>query len=206
MKCRRRLWFLFGAVGLVLLTVQSRNTWLPLIASHLVVSDSLGPADAIVVFAAEEERARHAARLYHRHLAPVILVTGGVPIRSLEVLCQKKVTGAEFTAALLIMAGVPRSAIRVLPVGTSTYEEADAVRRFSTENRLNSLIAVSSPYHMRRVRSTLHHVFRGTPMVAQFSPAQDSEFNVHEWWRREKDFIRVTNEYMKLAYYHLALF
>lgn len=206
MKHYRWLWSLFAALGLIALTFQTRGVWLPWIAMNLIVADEPSRADLIVVFAAEEERAQHAARLYQARLAPVILVTGGLPIRSLEAFCNKRVTGAEFSAKLLTDAGVPNDAIRVITKGTSTYEEGEVLRGFMRENGYRSVIAVSSPYHMRRVRSTLSHLLRGTEISLQYSPAGDADFKASEWWRHERDLIRVTNEYLKLAYYHLALF
>lgn len=206
MKFRRPLWILCAAVGVVFLALQTRSLWLPWIAGRLVVADPVRPADVIAVFATGEERARHAARLYHSRVAPVILATGGVPIKSLEAVCEKRVTGAELTAALLVEDGVPRSAIRIVPEGTSTYEEGEAIRRFVLENGYRSIIVVSSPYHMRRVRDTMRHLLRGTAVAARLSPAEDGEFNINEWWLHERDFIRVANEYMKLAYYHVMLF
>jgi uncharacterized SAM-binding protein YcdF (DUF218 family) len=206
MKHRRWLWSLLAALGLVALTIPTRGVWLPWVAMNLVVADEPRRADLIVVFAAEEERARHAARLYQARLAPLILVTGGLPLRSVEVFCHQRVTGAEFSAKVLTDAGVPKDSIRVVTKGTSTYEEGEVLKSFMRENGYRSVIAVSSPYHMRRVRSTLSHLLRGTEISSQYSPAGDADFKAGEWWRHERDLIRVTNEYLKLAYYHLALF
>jgi uncharacterized SAM-binding protein YcdF (DUF218 family) len=91
----------------------------------------------------------------------------------------------------------------VIPRGTSTEEGSD--QSLHKTHGYRSLIAVSSPYHMRRRRG-LFTLFQGTAVVVQYSPAQDADFDASQWWRHEKSLIDVTNEYLKLAYYHIALF
>jgi len=205
MKFRRWLWFLFAGLGFILLAIQARGIWLPWIAMNLIVADQPRRSDLIFVFAAEEERAKHAAKLYQAGLAPRILVTGGLPLRGVEAFCGKRVTGAEFGAKVLADAGVPKNAVHVVSKGTSTYEEAEVMRGFMKEHGYRSVIAVSSPYHMRRVRTTLSHFLRDTPISAQYSPAAEARFRAEEWWRHERELIDVANEYLKLAYYHIAL-
>jgi uncharacterized SAM-binding protein YcdF (DUF218 family) len=177
-----------------------------LIARNLIVEDKLHSSDLIAVFAAEEERAKHAAQLYRDGLAPRVLTTGEAIAKGVEFLCHKRVTGAELMAKMLSDNGVPKSSIVVIPQGTSTYEEGEAIKALMDTHGYRSLIAVSSPYHMRRVRATLSHIFEGSRISVQYSPARDSNVNILEWWRHERDLIDVTNEYIKLAYYHLALF
>jgi uncharacterized SAM-binding protein YcdF (DUF218 family) len=206
MKTRRLLWIALGILGLIVIVVQSRTIWLPWIAQNLVVEDTLAPSDVITVFAAKEARGRHAAHLYRRDLAPRVLTTGELVSETAYLICGKRVTGAGFMAEILADEGVPSGAVVAIPHGTSTYEEAQAIKIFMTSRGYRSLIAVSSPYHMRRVRATLSHILEGTGILIQYSPARNDDFNVLEWWHHERDLIDVTNEYIKLVYYHLALF
>jgi uncharacterized SAM-binding protein YcdF (DUF218 family) len=206
MRFRGLFWVLIGSLAVILLIVESRTIWLTLIAQNLVVEDQLHSSDLIAVFAAEEERAKHAARLYREGLAPRVLTTGELVAKGIELFCHKRVTGAELMAKTLADDGIPKSDVIVIPHGTSTYEEGEAIKTFMEAHRYRSLIAVSSPYHMRRVRATLSHLFQGTAVVVQYSPAQDADFDASRWWRHEKSLIYVTNEYLKLAYYHMALF
>jgi uncharacterized SAM-binding protein YcdF (DUF218 family) len=200
------LWFLIGSLTLIILAVESHTIWLTSVAQNLIIKDELRPSDLITVFAAEEERARHAARLYRRGFAPRIVTTGEAIPRGVEFFCHMKVTDAGLTAKILADSGVPENQIIVIPRGTSTFEEGEAIKDFMQRNGYRSLIAVSSPYHMRRVRATLSHLFQGTAVAVQYSPAQDDDFDASQWWRHEKSVINVTNEYLKLAYYHIALF
>jgi uncharacterized SAM-binding protein YcdF (DUF218 family) len=206
-RWRWSLWLgVFAPLALLLTLVAMASVWLPALAGHLVVDDPLSPADVIVVFAGGRgERAQHAADLYRRGLAGRILMTGGETARAVELFCNRRVTGAELNAKLLLDAGIPEGVMTVLPHGTSTYEEADIVREHLRSRGYRSAIAVSSAYHMRRVRTTLLHHLRNEPITVQVSPAPTPEWEPRAWWRDERSLLLVTNEYLKLAYYHLAL-
>jgi uncharacterized SAM-binding protein YcdF (DUF218 family) len=197
---------LLAPLALLLMLVAMAPVWLPALAGHLVVEDPLIPADVIVVFAGgHRERPQHAADLYRRGLARRIVLTGGETARAIELFCDRRVTGAEINAKLLRDAGVPEDAMIVLPRGTSTYEEAEIALDQLRGRGYRSAIAVSSAYHMRRVRTTLLHHRRNEPITVQVSPAPTPDWKPRAWWRDERSLLLVANEYLKLAYYHLAL-
>lgn len=201
------MWVSLWSLAILLFTVHVRGYWLPWFANVLIVEDTLRPADLIAVFAGNQgNRASHAAELYKRGLAPRVLVTGELTASSIEIYYHKRVTGAELSAKVLMDQGVPQNAVIVIPKGTSTYEEAQAIKQLMEGRGYHSVIAVSSPYHMRRVRATMSHLLRSTDLQVQYSPEKSGDFEAGEWWTREKDLIEVTNEYFKLAYYYLALF
>jgi uncharacterized SAM-binding protein YcdF (DUF218 family) len=178
MRTRRLLWITLGILGLTVIVVQSRTLWLPWIAQNLVVEDTLAPSDVIAVFAAEEARGKHAADLYRRDFAPRVVTTGELISKSGYFICGQRVTGARFMAMVLADEGVPNGAVVAIPRGTSTYEEAQAMKSFMTDNGYHSLIAVSSPYHMRRVRASLSRILKGSGITVRYSPARNDRFNV----------------------------
>ena len=206
MATRRVFWSSLTTLVLLAIALRLHTIWLPLVAQNLVVDDALAPADVIAVFAAEEDRGKHAADLYRRGLAARVLTTGELISMAVYRTCGERITGAGLMAKILLDEGIPKDVVVALPRGTSTYEEAQAMKSFMTGNGYHSLIAVSSPYHMRRVRASLSRVLEGSGITVRYSPARSDGFNVFEWWRDERDFLSVTNEYIKLAYYHLALF
>lgn len=208
MRWLRGLGYSVGALAaLVLVLVLTRAVWLPWIAQRLVIEDEPARAELLFVFAgAPEERGIHAARLYQQGVAPRILVTGQGVSRDIAYFCGRQVTKAELTAKAIETAGVPPSVIHVLPQGTSTYEESEALKTYMLDHGFNTVVVVSSPYHMRRVRATLRHVLRGTTIRVGYSPAQPSRFRVAGWWTRERDTLLVFSEYLKLLYYYVARF
>jgi murein DD-endopeptidase MepM/ murein hydrolase activator NlpD len=113
----------------------------------------LRPADAILVFGAAvwpsgpslslEVRVERAAQAYADGLAPVILCSGGWSGGASEASVMRR---------MLVERGVPAEAIIPDDEGTTTREALRSARRFGAGN-WTRVVAVSSPYHMHRIRS-----------------------------------------------------
>jgi uncharacterized SAM-binding protein YcdF (DUF218 family) len=129
---------------------------------HAVVANSGGeelrPAGAIVVFGAAEygghpspvfkARLDHAAELYRRGLAPLVIVTGGA---GGDPQFSEGEVGHDYLKAL----GVPDHR---LIAETRSPDTAESARRVATIMRANSLstcLGVSDGYHMFRVKRML---------------------------------------------------
>ena len=121
-------------------------------------NEELRPADAIVVFGAAEygghpspvfkARLDHAAELYHRGLAPLVIVTGGAG-------GDPQFSEGEVGRDYLRTLGIPDNRL----IGeTQSPDTAESARRVATIMRANSMttcLAVSDGYHMFRVKRML---------------------------------------------------
>jgi uncharacterized SAM-binding protein YcdF (DUF218 family) len=120
--------------------------------------DESRTADAIVVFGAAEYDGRpspvykarldHAAQLYHRGLAPMVIITGG---SGNDPRFSEGVVGREYLKTL----GIPDSQ---LIAETQSADTAESARRVSTimyVNNMHSCLAVSDGYHMFRIKHML---------------------------------------------------
>ena len=116
--------------------------------------DGARPADAIVVLGAAQYDGRpspalagrldHALTLWHRGLAPYVVVTGG------------KQPGDRFTEATaaanyLLARGVPDDRILREVDGSSSWESLAAAARILRNRGLDSVVLVSDPYHAFRL-------------------------------------------------------
>ena len=86
-------------------------------------------------------RVAHAAELYTAQRAPVILCSGGYSRGRSEATVMRE---------LLVAHGVPHHAVIPDDGGTSTRLALRSARRFG-RGRWQTIIAVSSPYHLRRI-------------------------------------------------------
>ena len=141
----------------------------------LVVSqqDQRRAADAIVVLGAAQYNGRpspvlkarldHAAELYRDKLAPRIIVTGGVGRGD-------TMSEAAVSRRYLLWRGVRDTAIIVQPQGRSTYTSMTVVAQWLQLRRLSSVILVSDPFHMCRLRLEA----RRTELTAYTSPTPTS--------------------------------
>jgi uncharacterized SAM-binding protein YcdF (DUF218 family) len=120
--------------------------------------DEAQPADAIVVFGAAEYDGRpspvykarldHAAQLYHRGLAPMVIITGG---SGNDPRFSEGVVGREYLKTL----GIPDSQ---LIAETQSADTAESARRVSTimfANKMRLCLAVSDAYHIFRIKQML---------------------------------------------------
>jgi vancomycin permeability regulator SanA len=124
-------------------------------------ADGASPAQAIIVLGAAQYdgrpspvlRARldHAADLYHRELAPIVVVTGGNRPGD-------RFTEATAGASYLHQQGVPDSAIRREVSGRSTYESLAATARFLGREGVDAVLLVSDRTHSYRLQAIAEDV------------------------------------------------
>ena len=141
----------------------------------LVVSmqDQRRPVDAIVVLGAAQYNGRpspvlkarldHALRLWSAELAPRVIVTGGVGRGD-------RTSEAAVSRRYLLSRGVPARAVVLEPHGRSTEASMTAVAGWLRERELSSVLLVSDPFHMARLRFEA----RRTRLEAYTSPTSTS--------------------------------
>jgi uncharacterized SAM-binding protein YcdF (DUF218 family) len=144
----RWIWYLLVVVAAYFLVQYWR-------VAHQAGTDETRPADAIVVFGAAEYagkpspvyRARldHAVTLYSRHVAPVVITTGGAggdPVHS------EGEVGREY----LLEHGVPEKSLIAETQSDDTNESAERVAVIMRRNNMHSCVAVSDGYHLFRIK------------------------------------------------------
>jgi uncharacterized SAM-binding protein YcdF (DUF218 family) len=179
------------AVDLIrrLLTIAVLTTfvlWVLSAASVLLWSsrDEARPAQAIVVLGAAQYAGRpspvlkarldHALNLWNRHLANLLILTGGTGTGDTT---SEAAVGRNYARKH----GVPDSAILVENEGRTTSESMRAVAGMLEVRGLQSALLVSDPFHMLRLR-ILARRFGFTPYT---SPTQTSPIspNREERWK-----------------------
>jgi uncharacterized SAM-binding protein YcdF (DUF218 family) len=146
-------------------------------------SDDPRPSDAIIVLGAAQYDGRpseafaarldHAADLYARGIAPLVVVTGG------------KQPGDRFTEAsvgadYLIARGVPDTAILRETTSRNSWESLQASARFLFPRDVRRVVLVSDPFHSLRIRLTAGEI--GFDAVT--SPTRTSPIRGIAEWRR----------------------
>jgi uncharacterized SAM-binding protein YcdF (DUF218 family) len=160
--------------------------WLLSAAAVLLWSsrDEAQPAQAIVVLGAAQYAGRpspvlkarldHALNLWNRHLANLLILTGGTGAGDTT---SEAAVGRNYARKR----GVPDSAILVENEGRTTSESMRAVAGMLEVRGLQSALLVSDPFHMLRLR-ILARRFGFTPYT---SPTQTSPIspNREERWK-----------------------
>ena len=120
--------------------------------------DESRAADAIVVFGAAEyvgkpspvfkARLDHAADLYRKGLAPVVITTGGA---GADPKFSEGAVGREYLKSL----GIPDDHLIAETQSADTAESARRVSAIMHTNHMNSCLAVSDGYHIFRIKQML---------------------------------------------------
>jgi uncharacterized SAM-binding protein YcdF (DUF218 family) len=128
---------------------------------HEAGKQELHPADAIVVFGAAEYAGRpspvlrarldHAYDLYAKHLAPVIMTTGGA---GEDPSYSEGGVGHDY---LMVRRGVPERNLIAETLGTDTAHSAERLGVILRANGMKSCLAVSDEYHVFRIKKLLEH-------------------------------------------------
>jgi len=189
----RRRWWLRLSVLLVLAGVL----WLAIVAVRVVHTaglEEIHPADVIVVFGAAEYsghpspvlRARldHAFDLYEKHIAPVVITTGGA---AADPTFSEGGVGKEY----LRKRGIPEDALIAETQSSDTAQSAQRVAVIMRANGLHSCVAVSDAYHVFRIRKLLEHEGVGPVYVA---PRADSR--PHSLRQRSEAALREATSYV----------
>ena len=118
--------------------------------------DQARPAEAIVVFGTAQyngvpspvlaARLDHAIDLYRRHLAPVIVVTGGNQPGDLY-------TEATASANYLMARGVPDEDVLREVSGSTSWQSLAAAANFLDDRGIKDVLLVSDPFHSLRIRA-----------------------------------------------------
>jgi uncharacterized SAM-binding protein YcdF (DUF218 family) len=171
-----------AAVAVTYLGVTGFQVW------RAAREDQARPADAIVVLGAAQYdgrpspvyRARldHAAELYQRELAPMVLVTGGRRPGD-------RFTEAAAGAGYLAAHGVPEDAIVLESGGSDSWTSLQAAARVLGDRR--HVLLVSSPYHALRIR----HIAGELGLDAHSSPTADHEGYGARAWHLGSETLRV---------------
>ena len=126
---------------------------------------------------AGSDRYWHAARLYRAGKANTIIVSGG------NVFKKPGYQGEAYYAARLLQSwGVPKAAIITEGSSRNTVQNISAITRFLTADKIESVLLVTSAYHMpRALRSSKQLSLKVTPASADILIRDKSSPPIMDW-------------------------
>lgn len=141
-------------------------------------------ADVLVVLGGGlHERPERAAQLFKHHAAPRIIISG---------------TGDDWiNKTILLRDGVPASAIEVEGDSTTTRENAEFTIKRLRQEKVHSVILVTTWYHARRALKTFEHY---APEIQFYSRPSYFAFARKDWSQRGNG-RRMRMEFLKLPGY-----
>jgi uncharacterized SAM-binding protein YcdF (DUF218 family) len=193
-----RGWRLAGIVFALSATVLlGHERILFAIGDYLVIQDKLEPADVIHVISGGDYRTDYAVQLYRQGYSKRVFFTGGWCVYYHYYHGQHSTERAEAQGIAKENIAVDESQV------TSTFAEAVLVKELIVRGPtpIRSVIVVSDPYHMRRVRWTYKRVL-GDSVRVELAPVPFSQTPYQRrWWNDPASRRYVVNEYVKSIYY-----
>jgi uncharacterized SAM-binding protein YcdF (DUF218 family) len=209
-KAMRKLVFGKFLMFLILFTAVAFTTWmlrrplLRIVGNGLIDEDKLQRSEAIFVLSGNPEaRAKEAARLYRSGYFKQMVCTGESVPELLESF-DLNVKECELTRFKLLEFAVPESHISLLPVGTSTREECDAILAYCKINNLKNIAVLSDRFHTARMQYAFRKQFEQANISLSILGAPSITYDENWWWAKENGLIMVNNEYIKLLYYWIT--
>ncbi len=192
---------LLAAYGLLLLCIFYSPLADYLVRPLYVPADPR-PAPAIVVLTAYVSpngvlnesalrRIHAAARLYHRGLSPLVIISGGNPASS------ERPQPADFRAEFAGELGIPRSAIILEKESQNTYLSGVNVAALCREKGIERVLLVTDAAHMRRAMAS----FEAQGLTVSPAPADPWALGWETPTVRLRKFLAALHEYGGLLYY-----
>ena len=140
-------------------------------------------------------RADRVLELYRKGFAPKILLgVEGTHSRT-------RAAYLGWRARFLIDAGIPEKALIHDTSSANSYDEATRTLRLMQAMKMNRVLVVSDPPHMRRLSWVWGRVFAGSGKEFILVASDMEGWDAAHWWRSSPNAQFVFGEYIKLAYY-----
>jgi len=195
---RKKRYFLFA----VILSGLTVGTFFFLNAGKLLTINPGKPqqADAIIVLGGGVgARSITGLEIYRLGYSKNILLTGVEGIES-----QLIAYYLNWRAVFFLEAGVPKENILFDSISRNSWEEAQNTLKLMKDKSWQTVIVVSDPPHMRRLKSVWTHIFSDSGKKCILIPSSPTWWNPVNWWKNEKSAKFVIAEYIKILFYSIA--
>ena len=154
-------------------------------------------ADLMVALGGDNgSRADRVLHLYQEGFAPRVLLTGpeGGHSRTRAAYLHRR-------ARYLIDEGVPETAVPFDRQSASSWDEAVNTLQLMRSMKLERVLVISDPPHMRRLSWVWAKVFAGSGKTYTLVTSDLENWDADRWWRTSLNAQFVFAEIIKLAYY-----
>jgi len=177
---------LLVAIGVSLLAWREYEPILRLAAYRWAISDTLDPADAVVVLGGGVRRPYTAVELYRGGLASRILVDN------------------DYDQKVLLKLNVPSQDVVMFGNGSrNTYEEACALEDWVGKNAIHRIVIVTELFSSRRVRWTFTHKLRDLRVHVMIDVIPNTGYASDNWWLNRDGRAQFLSEIVKYFYYRV---
>jgi uncharacterized SAM-binding protein YcdF (DUF218 family) len=150
-------------------------------------------ADAIVVLTGDEERISTGVRLMMEGRARRLLISGVHPTTRVPTELKRRIEGSDVARKALVSCCVD-----IGHDALNTMGNADEARQWVQAHGFESIIVVTSAYHMLRSRAEFGRAMPGIELVA-YPVTTSRSLRLDGWWRHWPTARLLVAEYVKLV-------
>ena len=168
-------------------------------AGHFLEAPAQAPvkADLLVALGGDDGARVHGLLgLYRKGFAPKVLLSGMAGTYS-----KTRAHNLMWRARYLIDEGIPEQALLYDRRSASSRDEALNTLQLMQSMKLDRVLVVSDPPHMRRLSWVWGKVFSGSGKAYTLVASEMEDWDAGHWWRSSPNAQFVFAEYIKLAYY-----
>jgi uncharacterized SAM-binding protein YcdF (DUF218 family) len=168
-------------------------------AGHFLAAPAQPPvkADLMVALGGDNgARADRVLELYRKRFAPKVLLTGMEGGR-----WRTRAAYLHWRARYLVDEGIPEEVLLYDRRAASSWEEAVNTLQLMQAMKLDRVLVISDPAHMRRLSLVWGKVFSGSGKAYTLVASDAEDWDAAHWWRTSLNAQFVFAEYIKLAYY-----
>lgn len=155
-------------------------------------------ADAIVAVSGGDTSARtvEAVRLYQAGWASKLIFSGAARDKSGP-------SNAEAMKREALAAGVPESAILIEESSETTRQNAEQVKRLLNDNKIDSVILVTSGYHQRRASLEFTSLASDAVTIRNHPVGSDNQWSPI-WWLTPTGWYLAISEFFKVIAFYIG--
>ncbi len=170
---------------------------LPAIGYFLSKGDPVRKSDAIVILSGDDgARVREAAALYQAGNGTYLVIT-----KTDDEDIGEQRTYSEKLMRIAITEGIPQDSILFTEkIAIDTIAEAKSVLQLAQTRNLNSLLVITSPYHVRRASCIYYQIFAGKNIEISVRGVQNSWYRPTTWFLSVEGWKQTTQELAGLFY------
>lgn len=168
-------------------------------AGHYLAAPAQAPvkADLMVALGGDNgARADRVLELYRKGFAPKVLLTGPEGGYS-----KTRAAHLHWRARYLVEEGIPEQVLLYDRRSASTWEEAVNALQLMRAMKLDRVLVISDPPHMRRLSWVWGKVFSGSGKAYTLVASDMERWDAGHWWRTSLSAQFVFAEFIKLGYY-----
>lgn len=190
-----------SAIILLLLLFIFRNQILRSFSNYLVVENPYEYIEtAFVLSGGAFDRGNETAILLNENKIGKAICTGENQPPDFKAL-HIEMLESELTRKNIIAQISDSTKVTLLKIGTSTFEESEAILAFCKAEKLTECVIISSKFHTRRIKNSFKKKFEKEGIKIYITGAASSSYEEDNWWKSENGLIALNNEYIKLLYY-----